>query len=325
MSQLMDIHDACLSQVHGLYGPGSMVCWYLLILSCMVQWTSQPHRKGKDSISLETVAVLLFPLAAAWHLMLLSLQAYHNATVYTNHCEPATCQASKAIEAPTLVIYIWLTVFVFIYPLALVYRPSFQRLSAFFLVFIAGLVAASYSFDWVINSFPAIWKSNDFLREHHALLPMCYQIVGMDIPRLVSYRFASRERRGPAALEEQVVQQSSRHTFLTDWFSDDTLCGQFMSFRLIAAADCIVSPLTKESWWWWAPMLYVSPQQWKRVLPETASSWGDADQLVPIVGGCMVLAWNLYQVKISWHHKEVQGVVEQQTEKLASRNSKASY
>ena len=326
MSQLTETHDACLSQVYGLYGPGSMLCWYLLILSCMIQWTLHPHRRGKDTISVETIAVLLFPLASAWYLISLSLQAYQNAALHTDYCDLATCQASKAIEAPALVLYIWLTVIVFIYPLTLVYRPSLKRLSAFFLVFTAGLVAVGYSFDWVINSLPSIWKSTKSLSRHDALLPTCYQLIGSDTVQLVSYRFASRKRRGPAALEEQVAQQSSPQISLTDNILNDTLFDRLMGPRWVAAAFCIVSSQTKESWWWWAPMLYVSPQQWKRVLPETSSSWGDVDQMVAVVGGCVILGWNMCHMRLPWHPQRVQGTTEQQqNDKVTPSSDEALY
>ena len=304
-----------------------MLCWYLLILSCVVQWTSQPHRKGKDSISLEMIAILLFPLAATWHFASLLLQAYQQAALHTDYANPATCQISKAVEAPTIVIYIWLTIVMFIYPLTIVYRPSFKRLSALLMAFSACFIATVYYFDYTIDTLPAIWEFSKFFSHqgYSPILPMCIQLHSLDFVRLVAHRFASRKRRGPAALEEQVAEQSPPQKSLIDHLSDDTLLAQLMSIRLVAAADCILSPLTKESWWWWAPMLYVSPQQWKHVMPETASTWGDADQLVALVGGCMVLGWNLYQVKIPWHHKEVQGVVEQQTGKDALRNGEASY
>ena len=329
MSQLTETHNACLSQVHGLYGPGSMLCWYLLILSCMVQWTSQPHRKDKDSISLEMIAILLFPLAAAWHFTSLLLQAYQEAALYTDYCNPATCQRSKAVEAPTGVIYIWLTITTFFYPLTIVYRPSYKRLSALLVAFSACFIATAYYFDHTIGSLPAIWQSNKFFSRTQGFspfLPMCTQTLSYDFVQIVAYRFASRKRRGPAALEEQIVHQSSPQRSVIDFFSDDTLLGRLMSVRLIAAAFCIISPLTKESWWWWwMSMLYVSPQQWKRVLPETASSWGDTDQLVPLVGGCMVLGWNVYHMKLPWSPQEIHGTKDEHDEKVTPSGDEALY
>ena len=304
-----------------------MLCWYLLILSCMLQWTSQPYRNCKDSISLEMIAILLFPLAAAWHFASLLLQAYQEAALHTDYANSATCQISKAVEAPTLVIYIWLTIVMFIYPLTIVYRPSFKRLSTLLVVFSACLIATIYYFDYTINTLPAIWEfSKSFSHQGYSpILPMCIQMFGLDFVQLVAHRFASRKRRGPAALEEQVAEQSPPQKSLIGHLSDDTLLGQLMGTRLVAAADCIVSPLTKQSWWWWAPMLYVSPQQWKRVLPETASSWGDTDQLVPLVGGCMVLGWNVYHMKLPWSPQEIHGTKDEHDEKVTPSGDEALY
>lgn len=328
MSQLTETHNACLSQVYGLYGPGSMLCWYLLILSCVVQWTSQPHRNGKDSISLEMIAILLFPLAAAWQFTSSLLQAYQEAALYTDYRSPATCQRSKAIEAPTGVIYIWLTMTTFFYPLTIVYRPSVKRLSALSVTFSACFIATGYYFDYTIDTLPAIWKSNIFFSRHQgysSILPISIQILGWDLVQVVTYRFASRKRRGPAALEEQVAQQPSPEMSLTDHLSNDTLFGRLMGPRLFAAAWCVVSSQTKESWWWWAPGLYVSPQQWKRVLPETTSSWSDKNQVIAIVGGCLVLGWNMYQARVPRQQKEMHETVDQRIKKDAPRNDGASY
>src|SRR6201999_2905001 len=59
------------SLVSPLYGPGSMLCWYLTTLSVLLSWMLHPHKRASGSIDVDLVAVLTLPAVAAGHLIVL--------------------------------------------------------------------------------------------------------------------------------------------------------------------------------------------------------------------------------------------------------------
>ncbi|ETI24416.1 hypothetical protein G647_03785 [Cladophialophora carrionii CBS 160.54] len=55
--------------VSSLYGPGTIACWYLTILSVLVSWTLHPRKRTSGSIDVDLVAILTLPTVAAGHLI----------------------------------------------------------------------------------------------------------------------------------------------------------------------------------------------------------------------------------------------------------------
>jgi hypothetical protein len=57
--------------VSSLYGPGTMICWYLTTLSVLLSWILHPRKSTSGSIDADLLAVLTLPIAATVHLSLL--------------------------------------------------------------------------------------------------------------------------------------------------------------------------------------------------------------------------------------------------------------
>jgi hypothetical protein len=55
--------------VSSLYGPGTVVCWYLTWVSVQVSWITHPKKGTFDSIDPDFIAVLTLPTVAAGHLI----------------------------------------------------------------------------------------------------------------------------------------------------------------------------------------------------------------------------------------------------------------
>jgi hypothetical protein len=53
--------------VSSLYGPGTVVCWYLTWVSVQVSWITHPKKGTFDSIDPDFIAVLTLPTVAAGH------------------------------------------------------------------------------------------------------------------------------------------------------------------------------------------------------------------------------------------------------------------
>ena len=58
-----------LALVSSLYGPGTIICWYLTTLSVLVSWTLHPQKRKAGSIDVDLIAVLTLPAVAAGHLV----------------------------------------------------------------------------------------------------------------------------------------------------------------------------------------------------------------------------------------------------------------
>jgi hypothetical protein len=57
------------SLVSSLYGPGTTVCWFLTVLSCIVRWTLHPKKRKSGSVDSDFIAVITFSAVAAGHLI----------------------------------------------------------------------------------------------------------------------------------------------------------------------------------------------------------------------------------------------------------------
>ncbi|KAJ5654131.1 hypothetical protein N7490_001134 [Penicillium lividum] len=55
--------------VDSLYGPGTVGAWLLTLCAILISWTLNTSSRRKDSISLDFIAGLLFPLIAAGHVI----------------------------------------------------------------------------------------------------------------------------------------------------------------------------------------------------------------------------------------------------------------
>ena len=114
--------------VSSLYGPGTVSCWYLTTLSVLTSWTLHPHKRKSNSIDIDLIATLTFPVVAAGHLISqarLLLSQQHA----LDHTEPphSVAAAAAAIEAPFVIVEIFMQISVILFLIA-AWRRAFRRL-----------------------------------------------------------------------------------------------------------------------------------------------------------------------------------------------------
>lgn len=88
--------------VSSLYGPGNLLCWFLLLLSVLVSWTLNPRIARRDTITNDFLAVLLLPLVAVAHLLHQIYSHGRTRDLFTGFTRDDV-RAVAAIEAPLAV------------------------------------------------------------------------------------------------------------------------------------------------------------------------------------------------------------------------------
>lgn len=138
-------------QLDSLYGPGSMLGWYLMILACVVSWTIHPKRSHKDSIDADLVVTLTFPVFAVGQLIYL---ARHASSLPPREeigmTTPSTVRQRAiamvtAIPAPLVVVEAFMNLAVLMVIIA-AFRVHVRRGMA-----IAAVGLLTYSADWYLH------------------------------------------------------------------------------------------------------------------------------------------------------------------------------
>lgn len=88
--------------VSSLYGPGNLLCWFLLLLSVLASWTLNPRTARRDTITNDFLAVLTLPLVAVAHLLHQIYSHGRPRDLFTGLNRDAV-RAVAAIEAPLAV------------------------------------------------------------------------------------------------------------------------------------------------------------------------------------------------------------------------------
>lgn len=60
--------EELLGKVNSLYGPGTVVGWYLTIIAILISWVLHPEKRKSDFLAVDLIAVLTFPSVALGHL-----------------------------------------------------------------------------------------------------------------------------------------------------------------------------------------------------------------------------------------------------------------
>ena len=58
-----------LTLVSSLYGPGTIIAWYLTIVSVLLSWTLHPRKRISGSIDADLIAILTLPAVSAGHVL----------------------------------------------------------------------------------------------------------------------------------------------------------------------------------------------------------------------------------------------------------------
>ena len=80
------------NKVNALYGPGTVLGWYLTLVAIAVAWTVHPKRSGSDSLDADLFVMLTLPVVAVGDLL---WQLHRSVSVDSTF--------SDAIEAPFII------------------------------------------------------------------------------------------------------------------------------------------------------------------------------------------------------------------------------
>lgn len=134
--------------VSSLYGPGTIACWYLTILSVLITWTVHPRKRKTGSIDVDLVAILTLPTVAAGHLVSqisTLMREYKNAPEWKPDTGRLT-QTIAAIEAPFSVVESWMAMSVVLVLVAL-WTSCIRRAIAVAVIGLTCFAAESYVGD----------------------------------------------------------------------------------------------------------------------------------------------------------------------------------
>ncbi|EXJ60729.1 hypothetical protein A1O7_04882 [Cladophialophora yegresii CBS 114405] len=103
--------------VSSLYGPGTIACWYLTILSVLVSWTLHPRKRKSGSIDVDLLATLTLPTVAAGHLIsqISTLTPGHDNSPGSGVEANQFAQSIAAIEAPFSVVESFMAISVILF------------------------------------------------------------------------------------------------------------------------------------------------------------------------------------------------------------------
>jgi hypothetical protein len=106
--------------VSSLYGPGTIACWYLTILSVLVSWTLHPRKRKSGSIDVDLIAILTLPTVAAGHLISqvsMLMHSYVNSPGFGIEVDQYA-QSIAATEAPFSIIESFMPISVILFLVA---------------------------------------------------------------------------------------------------------------------------------------------------------------------------------------------------------------
>ena len=105
-----------ISTIDSLYGPGTMIGWYLTLLGCVVSWTYHPERSRRDSIDADLVVAFMLPVVAVIHLVSLARRVPSRPDVAQINIE----RLAEVIEAPLIVTETFMSIAIWMFLIAAV-------------------------------------------------------------------------------------------------------------------------------------------------------------------------------------------------------------
>ncbi|KAI9706676.1 MAG: hypothetical protein M1836_003686 [Candelina mexicana] len=306
VSQLSSSQE--LSKVNTLYGPGTILGWYITILAVIISWTLHPKKRRPDSLSVDLIAVLTLPSVALVHFISLMRHQRswrirdkpYSKSLY--HWDESLRREQFAAYAPFHVMRAFLHISFVLYftsrPLVCVKRSSLvlwlalacaNPILMFSHMFLMDIGGPNYHdggpivIDWV-NWLVPLWVPGIF---SFLMLPcICVDNMGIGF-------ISSNEWDGDEALPINNTEEIE---------SQDTNCPRdhvptyleqgVATWNFIMPPVCIFATIML------TPGFLISQTRRSKVLafifPESNSSLNDLDQAVAACAGASVLLFNLY-------------------------------
>ena len=93
-----------LALVSSLYGPGSVACWYLTIISLLVTWTFHPRKRTSGSVEVDLIAVLTPVIVASGHFATQIQTLLVQSGRASSNIDGSHVQLVAALEAPCVIV-----------------------------------------------------------------------------------------------------------------------------------------------------------------------------------------------------------------------------
>ena len=155
MNELQGDYTSNISTIDALYGPGTMIGWYLTLLGCVLSWTFHPKRSRRDTIDADLVVAFILPVMAAIHLISLARQIPPRHKVDQTDIE----RLAEVIEAPLVVAETFMSIATWLFLIAIV---TFQLKRAVVTVVVDLLCYAAvwYLFVGKVKRSGLLWQLN---------------------------------------------------------------------------------------------------------------------------------------------------------------------
>ena len=287
-------NSSAVDDVNALYGPGSIVGWYMTLLATVITWMCHPSRASADSIDGDFVFCFALPVLAIGHLVDLTKQV--NSGTFQEHSIDAMNAPKwlikdgfmvgstmaiaaglggclkRSISASVVAVACWTADLYSDHIFADVYRVDSELdLGA---DMVGSIVIGSYLCLGPIIA----WKPD--------LISKLFQIV---IPKWSSARDGNDSALQPPDLDQV-------HCFESRRILPGPSCikNQLQSTLRVSNVLFLVS----------SAILYGTIlSRLQELFPHTRSSLSDYDQLAAIFGGAMILVSNVYLVARYWYSR----------------------
>ncbi|KAJ0115066.1 hypothetical protein J7T55_001475 [Diaporthe amygdali] len=329
-----------LALVSSLYGKGTIFCWLLTILACLVTWTCNKRKRKSDSLNADFIGILTLPAVAAGHTIYQARYLKSHALLDAN---PNTViQLSRAIEASLTVTETFMILSVLLFLLAFPAR-CYKRAISTALIGLLCLATEYVVYSHLTSSPNQQLRSirANFTRSFVAdttiiiavilfLILACIFIAfclawyvllnnhvrtsGTEAVDTATIERATRDldrfRTSESILSEIASHQGAqlsrfsrqdRFMYLSVLISLVYLpAGSIFSIMGMAMGPRGLSAGKPESSSWWSGFRYVAKRFFAAFFPKTTAGLSDLDQAVAVAAGCVILTLSLWDVGKKW-------------------------
>lgn len=329
--------DDELALVSSLYGEGTILCWLLTILACLVSWTCDKRKRKSDHLNPDFIGILTLPSVALAHTIYQTRSLNSPASL---NIQPASAiQLSRALEASLTVTETFMILSVVLFLVAFPARCYKRAI----LTALVGLfcLATEYLVYSQLTSSPnhrlmAI-KSNfsrSFVSDTAIIITVIISLILTCISIafcLALYVFHNKPCRStdPVALDtasveriitqigtlhtpEAILDELARHQMGPSSREDRFM---YLSlFSLVFLPASLVSSVMgmyigprglgvgkPESSSWWSRFAYIAQRFLAAFFPKTTATFADLDQAVAVAAGCVILSFTLWTVGSNWY------------------------
>ncbi|KAJ9663659.1 hypothetical protein H2198_000671 [Neophaeococcomyces mojaviensis] len=321
--------------VSSLYGPGTITCWYLTILSILVSWTLHPRKRISGSIDVDLIAMLTLPSVAAGHLIsqVSMLMRKHDNSLGSDIDVNQFPQSIAAIEAPFRVVESFMPISAILFLVAM-WMFCLRRAISVAMVGLLCLATECYIHfsnlkELGIRYDPTKAQSDDkpafsrsFVADFTGLviailvtLAICAITASMTVTYMLHSQRVPQDQRvpqengraeqgrllvNPGTLRE--ASEAERELRLSSWIS---------LFFLVPSALLSIVPSAFNSTVFVSSYLTNTGRTttfWSRLkifaghfYPQSSNSFSDLDQAVSTAAGATILGFSIYSVASSYY------------------------